>query len=256
MAFQNRDLERADCIQVNSSSEAGGVRRYGLRCPIAVIPNGIHPPDFDDLPPQSALAQQFPELRGRRIMLYLARLHQKKGLGHLLPAWSKLAADHSDWHLVIAGPDRGYEATARQLVSDLELSSRVTFTGPLEGQDKRSALASADVLVQPSFSEGFSMTLLEALVCRIPVLLTPGCHFPEAVLANAAVQVNPTVESTAEGLERLLSLDETERRAMGGRGRALVEARYTWDRVAAQTLEMYSWLAGKSPQPQCVLTNV
>src|SRR5690606_25050928 len=78
--FQEYDLQQADCIQVNSHAEAAGIRRYGLRCPIAVIPNGIHLPDFADLPPRENFDDIVPHAGGKRIALYMARLHEKKGL--------------------------------------------------------------------------------------------------------------------------------------------------------------------------------
>ncbi len=253
--FQNLDLQRADCVHVNTAAEARGIREYGLSCPIAVIANGVHPPDFENLPPRDALDRQSPEARGKRLMLYLARLHQKKGLGHLLPAWSRLAADHEDWHLMIAGPDRGFEATAKRLAVDLRIGDRVTFTGPVQGVEKRALLGAAEIFVQPSFSEGFSMSLLEALTCRLPVLLTPGCNFREAVDVGAAIEVEPTVESTTDGLASLLRLDDAELRRMGEQGRALVLSRYTWDCAAAQTLELYSWLTGCGKRPDSIFLD-
>lgn len=251
--FQNRDLQRADCVHVNSRSEIDGIRKYGLSCPIAVIPNGIHPPDFEDLPPADSFRAQFPQTRDRQIALFMARLDKKKGLGHLIPAWQRVVTRYTDWHLVLAGPDTGYESTARALVRDLHLESSVTFAGPLHGDTKRAALAAADIFVQPSFSEGFSMSVLEAMTCRLPVLITPGSNFAEVVSADAGVCVQPNVDGTAGGLESLLALSAQERASMGERGRSLIEARYTWDRVAETTLSLYRWLIDGETPPECVV---
>ena len=251
--FQNRDLHRASCLIVNNVTEINGIRQYGLQNPIAVIPNGVHLPDFDPPASPEPFLTQFPETRGKRIGLFMARVHEKKGLGHLLPAFAQVAQEAPDWHLVIAGPDGGYLARAQALVEQHGLRNRVTFTGDLQGELKASARAAAQVFLQPSFSEGFSMSILEALACRLPVLLTPGCHFPEAVAAGAAVSVEPTIVDTTLGLQELLAKSPAELRTMGERGRELVESRYQWDTVAQETLALYRWLISGGPTLECIV---
>jgi glycosyltransferase involved in cell wall biosynthesis len=251
--FQNQDLQRADCIHVNSRAEVEGIRQRGLRCSIAVIPNGIHPPDYEDLPAAESFRAQFPQTRDRKIALFMARLDKKKGLGHLIPAWQRVVTRHSNWHLVLAGPDTGYESTARMLVGNLHLQGSVTFTGPLHGNAKRAALAAADIFVQPSFSEGFSMSILEAMACRLPVLITPSSNFAEVVSAKAGLCVEPYVDGTADGLESLLALSAEERTSMGERARSLIESRYTWGHVAETTLSLYRWLIDGGTPPECVV---
>ncbi len=251
--FQNRDLQRASCLIVNNVTEIDGIRQYGLQNPIAVIPNGVHLPDLDPSASPEPFLTQYPEARGKRIGLFMARVHEKKGLGHLLPAFANVAQTEPDWHLVIAGPDGGYLARAQSLVEQHGLRHRVTFTGALQGELKASARAAAQVFLQPSFSEGFSMSILEALACRLPVLLTPSCHFPEAVAAGAAVSVEPTIDDCERGLRVLLSKSAEELQAMGQRGRALVESRYQWDIIAQETLGLYRWLITGGPTPECVV---
>ncbi|MGE0375474.1 MAG: glycosyltransferase [Planctomycetaceae bacterium] len=251
-AFQDRDLHRADCIHVNTDSEVAGIRRYGLRCPVAVIPNGIHLPEFEQLPGRERFDEIVPATQGKRVALFMARLHQKKGLGHLIPAWSKAVRESPDWHLVIAGPDDGFERSARTLVDEWQCADHVTFCGRLDGGDRSAALSAAELFVQPSFSEGFSMSILEALACRLPVLMTPGCNFAAAAEANAALLVEPHVDATTEGLRQLTSMSETGLRAMGERGYELITASYTWDRVAQQTLQLYDWLIHRGTTPDFI----
>lgn len=251
--FQNRDLRQASCIHVNSLSEADGIRRYGLDVPIAVIPNGISPEEFSQLPPSDEFHQRFPETKDKKIVLFMARLHEKKGLGHLLPAWSRLWRNHPDWHLVLAGPDSGYESTARQHVRESGMDSSVTFTGNLQDRQRLAALAVADVFVQPSFSEGFSMSVLEALTCGLPALITPGCNFQEAADAGAAVCVEPTTDETEQGLRQLIDVSADVRERMGRAGRNLIQEGYTWDSVARRTQSLYDWLLNGGQPPSCVL---
>jgi poly(glycerol-phosphate) alpha-glucosyltransferase len=249
--FQDRDLREAACIHVNSTAEVAGVRAYGLRNPIAIVPNGVDLGFFERQPEaQGTFLARHPELRHRPYCLFLSRLHEKKGLAHLLQAWARVCREFRDWMLVIAGPDNGFEGEVRRAVAELNLVHSVRLTGPLYGDDKLDALRSGSFLVLPSFSEGFPMVLLEALACRLPVLFTPGCNFPEIATAEAGVQVEPDAESTERGLRDLLSMSDCERRQMGGNGRALVESAYTWEQVARQMIEVYCWLAGGGPPPE------
>jgi glycosyltransferase involved in cell wall biosynthesis len=248
-AFQRRDLLDCDCLHVNSEAEAAGVRAFGYRGPVAVIPNGVSVDLFQQPRSPEQFRSSFPGLRGRRVALFMARLHEKKGLGHLIPACANVASRLPDWHLVIAGPDCGAEASTRRLVEHHCLNNRVTFVGQLHGEAKLDALAAAELLVQPSFSEGFSITILEALAAGCPALITPGCNFPAAVESGGALEVPPTIEGTTAGLMRLLSLSPEELAAMGQRGRALVLSHYTWENVARQTSHLYAWLSGAADQP-------
>jgi len=253
--FQNRDLQHASCIHVNSVAEIAGIREYGLRQPIAVIPNGVNLHDLADNGSASQFHNQFPETRGKKILLFMARLHAKKGLGHLLPAWGKVARRFSDWQLVIAGPDCGYEGEARRLVDTFHIGHSVTFTGNLQGEMKRSALRAANAFILPSFSEGFSMAIMEAMAAGLPVLMTPGCNFHEAVQAGAALQYPANIEGTQQGLELLLAHPERKLEEMGQRGKNLIASEYTWDHVASKTLKLYAWLTGKMPRPDFIISE-
>lgn len=246
--FQGRDLKQAACIQVNSQPEARGIRQLGLTNPIPIIPNGVdlepfheHHADF--------LRDRFPELQGKRIALFLSRLHKKKGLDHLVEAWARLAADHPDWQLVIVGPDDGHEAITRQAVADLGITAKVTFVGPLAGDDKAAALTHADAFLLPSFSEGFSMAILEALAARLPVLITPGCNFDEIRRAGAGLIASPDADATEKTIRDLLAMSDAERQDMGRRARQLVEGGYTWDRVADQLMAVYRWMIHGGDRP-------
>jgi glycosyltransferase involved in cell wall biosynthesis len=249
--FENRNLHTADCLHALCAAEGESFRLYGLRNPIAVIPNGIDPTAFEHLPGQAVLETRFPALRNRRWILFLSRIHPKKGLPHLLRAWA--AIQKSEWALVIAGPDElGHEAQMKCLAAELGIESSVLFTGPLQGDERLAALGNAELFVLPSFSEGFSMAVLEAAAAGLPVLLTPQCNFPELAKADAAIEVSPDAAGCEAGLRRLLALSEAERQAMGQRGRSLVTSAYTWRCIAAQMLAVYRWLLQGGSPPACI----
>ena len=108
----------------------------------------------------------------------------------------------------------------------------------LSGDDRLAALSAADLFALPAVGEGFSMAVLEALACGLPVVLTPGCHFPEAEQAGAGVVVERAVEPLAAALRALLS-DAVRRAEMSRAARSLVERCYTWPQVVAQLDDAY-----------------
>lgn len=250
--FQFRDLRSANCLHVNSQRELQSVRDAGFRNPVAVIPNGINLNELQSLPAQNAFYQSHPQLTGKKLLLFMARLHKKKGLDHLLQSWSELANEFTDWHLVIAGPDDGYQDSCEEMIARFGIDNSTSLIGSLDGDDKLAALSAAEVFVQPSHSEGFSMSVIEAMACGLPVLISPGCNFPEAAQVGAGFEVSADREGTTEGLRRLMQLTPTNRCEMGRLGRSLVELNYTWDRVAESMLEVYSWLKGERECPSCV----
>lgn len=255
--FEDRNLHSAQCLHALCNAEAQNFRRYGLRNPIAVIPNGV---DFSD-PVQGQSEITRPQkangsLSEQKTLLFLSRLHPKKGLDNLLEAWGALAAEFSGWRLVIAGAgEPTYEQKLKHLVRQYQIEKSVVICGPVYGEEKQQLLAAADGFVLPSFSEGFSMAVLEAAAAGLPVVLTPECNFPELVKAGAALEVYPNPPAIEIGLRRLLTLSDQERKHMGSRGRNLVRQSYTWPAVAEKMLGVYRWLAGVHPKPECVFSS-
>ncbi len=248
--FERKNFQEAACLHALCQAEAENFRRYGLKNPIAIIPNGIDPHDFERQP-DGAIIEKFPGMRGRRRMLFLSRLHPKKGLDNLLESWRKLAPDYKDWQLLIAGRgEPAYENKLRALAGDL--SQSVLFLGPLYGEDKKQILAAADAFVLPSLSEGFSVAVLEAAAAGLPVLLTPQCNFPELIQAGAALEISTDPSGIANGIRHILELPEEQRKATGLRGRELVKKSYTWPFIAEQMCRVYEWLAGTAPMPDTV----
>jgi len=234
-----RLLDRVDCLHALSEEERESLRRLLPDHPIAVVPNGVTPP----------AAAGLADARRDKIVLFLGRIHPKKGLVELIDAWSSPtleAARASGWRLVIAGWDhRGHEAALKAQARQLGLRGSVAFVGPVFGDAKDQLLRSASVSVLPSRSEGLPIAVLEAWSYAVPMLMTGECHLPDGFAENAAVHCEAAQASIAAGLSTLLlDMDEGARRAMGRRGRALVERRFTTDRVGAEAAELYDWLIG------------
>jgi glycosyltransferase involved in cell wall biosynthesis len=195
-----------------------------------------------------------PEGAGRRQLLYLGRLHPKKGVHLLLEAWAdvmKQAACRDGWVLLIAGWDEGgYEARLRRIVRDRGLERQVRFLGPCDEAAKDALLRAVDGLILPSQSEGLPQAVLEAWSYAVPVLMTRMCNLPEGFAAGAALEIDLESAAMAAQLRRFLKMSDAERQAIGWRGRQLAAARFAWARVAADMRAVYEWvLRRRAPPP-------
>lgn len=240
-------VTRAACLHALTRAEASQYRAFGAKQPIAVVPNAVSVPQQLDAEP---FFQRFPELRGRRLLLYLGRLHPKKGLDLLQTAWPELSKRHPEWHLVLAGPDAaGTEGKLRSAFQQAGVLPNVTFTGMLGPELKWSAFAAAEVFVLPSYSEGLSMGVLEALGAHVPVVITTHCNLPEAVAAGAGWEIEADAASLAQALREAMRSSREENRERGRRGGYLVTSRYNSGVVAQQMAEVYNFaLHGIQPR--------
>lgn len=248
-----RNLRRASCLHALSRPEIGHLRKLAPWTPVCFIPNGVELTPFDSLPPRQILEAECPELAGKFVLLFFGRVHKKKGLDLLAEALGRVAPAHPDLHLVIAGTDDGALSPFRDRMAELGLTRRITYLGHVALQRAEAAWSAADAFVLPSYSEGFSMAILEAMACRLPCLITTACHFPEAAAAGAAVVSDPNVDSVTQGLRELIELTADERNRLGANARRLVEAHYTWNRQAARLAAVYDWLSGGGPPPESVV---
>ncbi len=139
-------------------------------------------------------------------------------------------------------------------MAGLGLTSRMTYLGHVSGERARQVWGAADAFVLPSYSEGFSIAVLEALACRMPCLITTACHFPELAAAGGGIEVTPDVNAVSQGLRDLLERAPAERSAIGQAGRRLVEEQYTWDRQAERLASVYKWMKGGGTAPEAVIS--
>ena len=263
--FKDRKLRKATCIRALCQSEADAIRTYGLTNPIAIIPNGVNLPEGEPIKPQT---------KGRKTLLFLGRVHPKKGLSNLIRAFAKslksTCVGRDPWQLVIAGWDQGgHEAELIKLCEELGVSferrgagserlnsdASVVFFGPAFGSDKKSLLCNADAFVLPSFSEGLPMSVLEAWSYQLPVVMTPECNLPEGFAADAAIRIETSAESITLGLNSLFLMGAFDLQSMGAKGRILVEERFTWQTLAVQMKEVYDWMLGGGAKPSSMSTR-
>ena len=243
--IERANIHGATCLHALTADELLDYRRFGCKQPIAVIPNGVNIPRSVDA---NLFIEAFPELRGKQIVLFLGRIHFKKGLDILIQAWSALARDFPESRLVIAGPgSETYIAELRALVASYEISDTVMFTGMLKGEMKWSALGSATGFVLPSYSEGFSVAALEAMGMGLPVIVSDNCHLPEVAASGLGWQIRAEAHDLELALCELLTNAPSDNAKLGNRGRQIVQERYSWQTVAHQMAELYRWVQTGAP---------
>lgn len=246
--FFQKGLEAVDCYHALCQKELEDIRAYGLKQPVAIIPNGIN------IPTQKKV---YSRNDNKRHLLYLGRLHQKKGVDLLLKAIAQIKTDKSDlltnWHVDLVGWDHeNCKIELEKIVKEQHLEELVTFHGGLFGENKLRMYATSDAYILPSHGEGLPMTVLEAWSWNLPVIMTPQCNIPEGFEADAAIRIEDNVLSVKEGLISLFKMDDEQRKEMGNRGYELVLEKFTWDSSAKKMIELYAWLLGKGDKPDFV----
>ena len=245
LVLLDRMLQNVSMLHALTRAEKDLVVKLGYETPVVVAPNGIETAPFEALPAPAEFINRFPVLKGKRIILFLGRLHAKKGLDILARSFSIIAKRFEDVVLLVVGPNKfGTQEKMEAILSSEDLLGRTVFTGLLTGEDKLAAFSCADLFVLPSHSEGFANAVLEAMAARLPVIITKGCEFPEVSEYGAGLVVEADEAPIAEAINILLS-DTALRDHMGQQGHKLVTERYTWQAIAATMINLYkNLLAG------------
>lgn len=258
LAYEGRNLTGASCLHATAPGELRQLRELGLRNPIAVLPNGV---------PDAWLASEGDGARFRSehglpedapILLYISRIHRKKGLLKVVQLFARNRRLQDRWVLVVAGPcyDRPYLEAVRAVIAAHGLGPRIRMVGELRGPARRDAFAASELMVLPSVSENFGLVVAEALGVGVPVITTRGAVAWEVVeRERLGWWVDPDLASLEDALLSAARLGPAELAAMGARGRALVLRDYRWGPIAARTLELYAWLAGGAPRPEFVAAD-
>jgi len=176
--YENKNIKHASAIHFTTDEEKRLAAPYIFNTPSFVVPLGLNLKDYEHLPEPGTFRARYPEIGNKKIILFLGRINFKKGLDILIRAFACIARKRNNVHLVIAGPDNdGYCRKVRAWVTDEGITARVTFTGMLLGDDKLAAFHDADIFVLPSYSENFGITVIEAMACGLPVIISNKVNF-------------------------------------------------------------------------------
>jgi glycosyltransferase involved in cell wall biosynthesis len=250
--FQDAILREANCLHVCSMQEAENLRRLDFKQPIAVIPVGVEVPAVSRDEP--AYACPWPQIQGRRFILYLSRVHEKKGLEMLFKAWAALAPSFPDHLLVVCGSGAsGYEDQCRRALSDLGIIGRSLWVGPVSEEEKRWAYTQASFYVLPSFSENYGNTIAESLAHATPVVVTDATPWAEVTRVGCGWVVPPRTEPLEQAIREALNTSKAELRSMGDRGHHWARADFSLPSVIRKIDEAYRWLCGRTPRPEFVI---
>lgn len=206
------------------------------------VPYGVSDPEGDPSAQIDAFFSQFPALRNRRYLLYLARLHEKKGCDLLLQAFAALASTFPDVDLVMAGPDQvGLQAKLQRMAQDLGIAHRVHWPGMLTGESKWGALRAADAFVLPSHQENFGISVVESLVAGRPVLISNQVNiWPQIAKDQAGLVDEDTRAGTERLLRRWLELPPAQQKAMASRTYSCFQRNYSMKETVALIQRLFS----------------
>ena len=251
--FEYAHLNDAACLHALCLSEADSIRKFNQKNPVCIIPNGIHLPGE---PAEEPIAP-WDGLHDRKALLFVGRLHPKKGLPLLLSAWAKLKKTtpslSDSWFMAIAGwSEAGHREELEAQAKELGIENDIEFLGILHGVNKAAALHAADAFVLPSYSEGLPMSVLEAWAYHLPVLMTPECNLPEGFDTGSAIRCETSAESICISLRTLVEMSDAERSRIGDCGYDLVQDRFVWRKIAKQMNAVYEWVLGGGEAPECL----
>jgi glycosyltransferase involved in cell wall biosynthesis len=211
-----------------------------------VVGYGTSAPSGDAERQRQLFMERFPQLAGKRLLLFLSRIHPKKGLDLLIEAFAAMAASDANLHLVIAGPDQlGWQVALQQRAAVLGIADRLSWPGMLSGDLKWGAFRSAELFCLPSHQENFGIVVAEALACGLPVAIAKSVNIASEVSAAGAGLVHEdTVADTKIALMQWLALEPADRALMGQRAAALFRERFDYGSVAGSLLPMLGRAGG------------
>ena len=230
LLYQRRAIKQADLLHATAGSEKEHLMALGWNGNIRVIGNCIN---VDDI-------RMKPSWERRKCILFLSRVHVKKGINFLIEAVAQLKDEMEGYVVKIAGPgEEAYINELKGLAERLGVGDRVEFVGSVYGEAKFDLYRDADLFVLPTHSENFGIVVTEALACGTPVITTKGTPWEELETRHCGWWTDIGTEPLVKALKDFLSLNETQLEVMGRNGRKLVEEQYSSQKIAREFMDMY-----------------
>jgi poly(glycerol-phosphate) alpha-glucosyltransferase len=235
------------------------VREFGLKNPVCLISNGIKIPDLNTkyVAPWEKLGLN----KDIKVLLFLSRIHPKKGVDILLEAWKKIVSEDkiaSSWHLVIVGfnfNNDSYENKLKAYVNENKLNTSVSLLQGQYGKDMEACYAKCTAYILPSLSEGVPIAVLNAFSFAKLSIITGECNLPIGFETKSAIKIDPNVESVQKGIKEVLNLSQLDLTQYGERARKLAIENFSWHEVSNQLQEVYEWVLNKQKIPSTLIKD-
>lgn len=231
-------LNNASFLIATSVNEIPAYQKFGVpKSKIKLIAHGVNKSEFSTQVPKEKCLKHFKLPPKKIVVTYLGRIHQIKGLDMLVEAAVQI--NNPEIHFVIAGPDDGYLATLKRLIKEKGMEKKITLWHGCFGEERAQLFKASDIFVYPSYSEGFSLGILEAASVGLPMVITTACYFDDIKDYNAGIIVDVDPKSIVRGILSLAG--NRSRRIQAGKMAAkLIEDKYSVRAIGRQLLDTYN----------------
>lgn len=242
--YQRNDVQKSACVFTTAKMEAEHVSNLGITTCKAVIPNGI---ETDAYPCKTSVEGV------KKQVLFLSRVHVKKGIELLFEAWKRLHSDYVDWQLLVIGNGEAeYIHSLENRVESLGLKDSIKILPPVFGEAKIKVYQESALFCLPSFSENFGMVIAEAMSCGTPVITTTNCPWEILNETDTGWCVDLSVENLEHTLREAMGMDANALYDMGQRASKLIYDNFDYRSVTRKTLRLYEWLLNSGEKPEFV----
>lgn len=233
LLYQKAAIQNADCLQATAESEKENLLKLGYNSNIKIVKLGI---DAESIIMKTSWKKN-------KQLLFLSRVHVKKGINYLIEAADILRDDLQGYKILVAGEgDADYVASLKQQIMDKGLQDIIQLIGGVYGNKKWELFQTSDFFVLPTHSENFGLAIAESLASGTPVITTVGTPWNDLNSSNAGAWIEIGTQPLVETLRRFLSLSDGELETMGKNGRKLIETKYSAKVMAEEMMKVYDSL--------------
>lgn len=242
-----RIINRASALHFTSEEEKKAADALHITAPGIVLPIGVAQKENDEGFGKSVLGSQLGQFSGKKRILFLSRIHPKKGLDLLIPALGILAQKRDDFVFILAGTgELRHLRRVRRLLNRHNLDRRTIITGFVEGREKSAVFSLSDIFILPSYQENFGLAAAEALSYGLAVVISSQVNIHRDVSShNAGIVTACNIREIALGVEKLLE-DDTLRKKMGENAKRLVSEKFNWGIIVPRLIKIYSQILAKT----------